>query len=89
MYKSEPKEFLCVGEVALRLRQSEATVRRKIREGSIPALKIGTGPRAAIRVDSDELERWLYGIPLPLGSRAPVGEAVSQPRPSRPPGEAA
>ena len=55
---SEPR-LLTVGEVALRLRQSERTVRAKIASGALPAIKIGTGPRAPIRVDPAELGSWL------------------------------
>lgn len=47
----------------MRLRQSERTVHDKIASGALPAVKIGTGPRAPIRVDSAELERWPYGEP--------------------------
>jgi excisionase family DNA binding protein len=54
----EPR-LLTVGEVALRIRQSERTVRDKIASGALPAIKIGTGPRARIRVDRAELEEWL------------------------------
>jgi excisionase family DNA binding protein len=54
-------QLLTVAEVALRLRQSERTVRDKIASGQLPAVKIGTGPRAPIRVDRAELEQWLYG----------------------------
>jgi excisionase family DNA binding protein len=43
----------------LRLRQSERTVRDKINSGQLPAVKIGTGPRAPIRIDRAELEQWL------------------------------
>jgi hypothetical protein len=34
-------------------------VRDKIASGALPAIKIGTGPRAPIRVDRAELEEWL------------------------------
>lgn len=51
--------LLTVGEVALRLRQSERTVRDKIASGALPAIKIGTGPRAPIRVDPAGLEEWI------------------------------
>ena len=81
----EQAQLLTVGEVALRLRQSERTVRDKIAAGDLPALKIGSGPRAPIRVDSAELERWLYskaasataGPDLPLsadGRPSPLAE---------------
>ena len=53
-------QLLTVGEVALRLRQSPRSVRDKIAAGEIPAVKIGSGPRAPIRVDAAELEAWLF-----------------------------
>jgi excisionase family DNA binding protein len=51
--------LLTVAEVAGRLRCSEPTVRRRIRAGEIPAVKLGRG-RSAIRIDTAELEGWLY-----------------------------
>jgi excisionase family DNA binding protein len=53
-------QLLTVGEVALRLRQSPRSVREKINAGEIPAVKIGSGPKAPIRVDAGELEAWLF-----------------------------
>ena len=61
----EDTNLLTVAETARRLRQSEVTVRRKIADGSLPALKIGTGPRAPIRVDAAELEAWISASPSP------------------------
>ena len=55
----EADMLLTVAETALRLRQSEEVVRRKIRQGTIPALRLGDGPRAPVRVSSRELEEWL------------------------------
>ena len=78
----EANRLLTVGEVALHLRQSERTVRDKIAAGDLPAHRIGSGPRAPIRVDRAELEAWLYNTP-PRGSRAPDG-ATPQPRSPRP-----
>jgi excisionase family DNA binding protein len=83
----EQPQLLTVGEVAFRLRQSERTVRDKIAAGDLPALKIGSGPRAPIRVDSAELERWLYGVPrskdasAAAGSDAPLSRADGRPSP--------
>lgn len=57
----EATHLLTVHEAAERLGQHEETVRRKIREGTIPALRLGHGPRAPIRVDEDELDAWLRG----------------------------
>jgi excisionase family DNA binding protein len=59
----EETKLLTVGEVALLLRQSERVVRDKIAAGVLPAVRIGAGPRAPLRVDRAELERWLYGEP--------------------------
>jgi excisionase family DNA binding protein len=52
-------EFLTVAETANLLRCSEPTVRRRIRAGEIPAVKLGEG-RSAIRIDAGELAYWLY-----------------------------
>jgi excisionase family DNA binding protein len=65
MVKVEP-QLLGVKEVALRLRCSEQTVRRRISEGSLPALRLGDGPRSPLRIDRAEFERWLYGLDAPL-----------------------
>jgi excisionase family DNA binding protein len=78
----EETQLLTVGEVALRLRQSERTVRDKIASGQIPAVKIGTGPRAPLRIDADELGSWLRESrvsPAVLeGSRTgPTGKAAT------------
>jgi excisionase family DNA binding protein len=51
--------LLTVREVALALRQSERTVRDKIAAGDLAAVRIGSGPRAPIRVDAGELERFI------------------------------
>ena len=59
----EKTQLLTVAEVARRLQQSERTVRDKIASGQLPAVKIGTGPRAPLRFDRAELDRWLYGSP--------------------------
>jgi excisionase family DNA binding protein len=55
-------EWLTVAEVAERLRCSEPTVRRRIRDGEIPAVTLG-GPGTAVRVPRDRLEARLYGPP--------------------------
>jgi excisionase family DNA binding protein len=57
----EETQLLTVAEVARLLQQSERTVRDKIASRQLPAVKIGTGPRAPLPVDRAELERWLYG----------------------------
>jgi excisionase family DNA binding protein len=69
--------LLTVGETALILRQSERSVRDKIARGEIPSLRVGVGPRAPIRIDADELERWLYR-PL-VSSPKPAARGATSP----------
>ena len=52
--------LLTVCEVALTLRQSERTVRDKIASGDLRGVRIGSGPRAPIRVDAAELEAFIH-----------------------------
>ena len=62
MLRMEPPAYLTTKEVALELRQHPETIRRKIREGVIPAVRTGDG-RSAIRIDRQELEAWLFSEP--------------------------
>jgi len=55
-----PPRLLTVREVALTLRQSERTVRDKIASADLPAVRIGSGPRAPIRVEAAELEAFIH-----------------------------
>ncbi len=48
-------------QVAERLQVSVWSVYRRIESGELPAVRIGTGPRAPIRVDADELHQFVYG----------------------------
>jgi excisionase family DNA binding protein len=59
--QNEQHGLLTVDEVASRLRLSRGTVYRKVREGTLPALRLGNNGHDAIRVDGRELDRWLYG----------------------------
>jgi excisionase family DNA binding protein len=54
-----PAPLLTIPEVARRLGLHRDTVYRKIERGEIPALRLGGG-HGPLRVDADELERWLY-----------------------------
>jgi excisionase family DNA binding protein len=54
-------DLLRIPEVAAFLRCTEEVVRRKIRSGELPGVRLGSGPRAPLRVPADELERWLAG----------------------------
>jgi len=66
-------QLLTVRETAEVLRQSEWSVRQKIGRGEIPAVRVGVGPKAPLRVLRSELERWLFTPPPKLA----VGGATS------------
>jgi excisionase family DNA binding protein len=51
------RPLLRVRDAAAKANVSERTIRRLIRKGELPALKVG----GQVRLDADELERWLYG----------------------------
>jgi excisionase family DNA binding protein len=51
------QRLLSVAETAAKLNVSEKTVRRLIATGHLPALRVA----GVVRVDPDELQRWLYG----------------------------
>jgi excisionase family DNA binding protein len=51
--------YLTVAEVAAELHCSEPTLRRRIREGDLPAVQLG-GPGTAVRVPRGALEAWLW-----------------------------
>ena len=63
LLQSDKDRLLSVEQVARRLGCSPATVRRRIYSGELPAVKLGSGPKAPVRVAADELERWLYADP--------------------------
>ena len=48
-----------IPEVAQYLGVHEHTVRRKIADGQLPAIKLGDEPRNAIRVSETALTHWL------------------------------
>jgi excisionase family DNA binding protein len=52
--------YLTVAEVAEELRCSEPTIRRRIRDGELPAVKLGAGRNAAIRIPCAGLDAWLW-----------------------------
>jgi excisionase family DNA binding protein len=50
--------LLTIREASALLKQSERSVRRKVRSGEIPAIRLG-GPGSSLRIPEDELEAWL------------------------------
>ncbi|HZS25369.1 MAG TPA: helix-turn-helix domain-containing protein [Gaiellaceae bacterium] len=55
---TEP-ELLTVAEAAQTLRVSPRTVYNRVRAGELPALRLGSGPKAPIRIDPLDLARFL------------------------------
>ena len=55
------QKLLKPAQVAERLQVSIWSVYRRIESGELPAVRIGTGPRAPIRVDADELHQFVHG----------------------------
>ena len=54
--------YLTVAEVAVRLACSEPTVRRRIRAGELPAVRLG-GTGSPVRIPRAGLEAWLWSEP--------------------------
>ena len=52
-------KLMTVAEVAAKLDLSIWSVYRKIEDGTIPAIKLGSGKRSPVRVDPRELDEWL------------------------------
>jgi excisionase family DNA binding protein len=59
MYTETSAEFLTVAEAADLLGVNHQTVRRKIREGELPAVQLG-GRGSNIRIPSEALTAWLW-----------------------------
>jgi excisionase family DNA binding protein len=60
MAAQAPPKLLTVDQVADRLQVSKWSVYRRVAAGELPAVKLGDGPRAPIRIDLGELVAWLY-----------------------------
>ena len=65
-----PTSYLTVARVAELLSVSELTVRRKIATGEIPAVKLATAGRGAVRIPEDGLEAWLQSVRQPSNGPA-------------------
>jgi excisionase family DNA binding protein len=60
---AHPSPYLKVAEVASELGCSEATVRRRIRAGELPAVRLGDSPNSGVRVPAAALKAWLWAEP--------------------------
>ncbi len=54
------RRLLSLDQTAKRMQTSVRTVRRRIHDGSIPAVRLGTSPSSPLRIPEDELEAWLF-----------------------------
>ena len=54
------RQFLTLAETARRLKVSERTIRRRIEDGSIPAVRLGSSSQSPLRIPEDGLDAWLY-----------------------------
>jgi excisionase family DNA binding protein len=70
---AQQRPLLAIPVVASLTRLSETTIRRRIREGDLPAVKLGR----LIRVDSDALDAWLARHQIETSADCPrrVGSA--------------
>ena len=53
------QRYLTPREVAEVLRTSRKTIYRKIASGELPSIRLGAGPRAAVRIDPSDLDAYL------------------------------
>jgi excisionase family DNA binding protein len=70
--------LLTVPETAERLRVSEPTIRRLVRRGDLPALRVGH----QLRFAEAEVARWLFDDD-PTGGAAAVSSSLVPPAPRR------
>jgi excisionase family DNA binding protein len=59
--RESSREYLSVAEVAMRLGVSAPTIRRRVADGSLRAVKLGDGRNCAVRIPRSALEEWLHG----------------------------
>jgi excisionase family DNA binding protein len=52
-------QLLTVGEVSELFGMSKKSIYRRIERGEIPAIKLGDGPQAPLRIDRNALADWL------------------------------
>ena len=55
--------LLTLEEAGRRLRISVVTIRRRIRDGDLPAVRLGPTDRYPLRIDERQLDEWLQQVP--------------------------
>jgi excisionase family DNA binding protein len=57
--RTTPDSLLTVEQAARRLNIARSTAWRLIATGELPAIRVGSHPRAPVRIDPRELDEWL------------------------------
>lgn len=60
---SNAGQLLTLRDAASRVGVSERTLRRRIRDGSLPAVRLGPTERHPLRIVESELEEWVFERP--------------------------
>jgi excisionase family DNA binding protein len=58
--RESSREYLSVAEVAMQLGVSEPTIRRRVADGSLRAVKLGDSRNCAVRIPRSALDEWLH-----------------------------
>ena len=78
------RQYLTLAETARRLKVPQRTIRRRIEDGSIPAVRLGSTPSSPLRIPEDGLDDWLYEeselAPKSCPSRKKLARARRGPR---------
>jgi excisionase family DNA binding protein len=57
---NQPNHLLTLDQVAEKLGVSRSTIERRVRDGSIGALKLGASRTSPVRIPERALRQWLY-----------------------------
>lgn len=61
MTEENKLEMLTIKEAAKRFRASEGLIRKLVREGSLPVIRVGETKHGKMFIKSDALRKYLYG----------------------------
>jgi excisionase family DNA binding protein len=71
--RERSRDYLTVAEVAMRLGVSAPTIRRRVADGSLRAVKLGDSRNCAVRIPVSALDEWLA---RPVRATEPGDEAA-------------